>query len=82
MSLQCGCATRLHIAPVYIQVLFGHDPLEFQTATRDPMPSQPQLRGEGKDARHANESVDCRRSAVASARASPRQSRSSSKSPQ
>jgi hypothetical protein len=47
MSLQCGCATRLHILPVYIPVLLAHNPLEFQTATRDPMPSQPRLRGEG-----------------------------------
>jgi hypothetical protein len=71
MSLQCGCATRLHISPVYIPVLLAHNPIEFQTATRDPMPSR---RGcEGKDARHAGESVDFHRSAVASARASPRQ---------
>ena len=56
---------------MYIPVLLAHNPIEFQTATRDPMPSR---RGcEGKDARHAGESVDFHRSAVASARASPRQ---------
>src|SRR5450755_4012065 len=38
--------------------------------------------GEGSDARHASEGVDCCKSAVASARAAPRQLRSSSKSPQ